>query len=433
MARTKTLLLTAALASLLAAGPASATIHLSFGLYTSNKPTTMVRQFRPVLDILEARASETLGTPVEIRIQVAKDYEQGIEHLASGKVDFSRFGPASYIEAKRANSGLRILAMERVRGDKVFYGIIAVAKDSPISSVQQLRGKSFAFGNDQSTIGRFLSQLYLRNHGIYSADLSRFEYLGRHDTVGTAVGAGHFDAGALNEATYSKLVAKGVPIRELARFPNVTKPWIAREGLPQRLFDALRHALLTTEDEIVTATLKADGFVPGEDSDFADIRAAIEMNDKFFETPAVVASDDPAREEDGSIESAPETAAVEPGTDWPDADIDVPGIREIPDGTGWAEADVDVGGRSATSMASDAAPAGTPASAPGQAPDPAAAGNAVAAPEGGVAPDEAKAPVTDGVAESEPPPADDAVRVPDGVSAAVTEPVTGSDTAVRVQ
>ena len=90
---------------------------------------------------------------------------------------------------KRANSGLRILAMERVGGDKVFYGIIAVAKDSPIDSVAQLRGRSFAFGNDQSTIGRYLSQQFLRSHGIYASDLSRFDYLERHDKVGTAVGA----------------------------------------------------------------------------------------------------------------------------------------------------------------------------------------------------------------------------------------------------
>jgi phosphonate transport system substrate-binding protein len=216
-------------------------------------------------------------------MQVAKDYSQGIEHLASGKVDFSRFGPASYIEAKKANSGLRILAMERVNGDKVFYGIIAVAKDNPIASVNELRGKSFAFGNDQSTIGRYLSQQFLRNNGIFSTDLSRYEYLGRHDAVGTAVGAHHFEAGALNESTFTKLVSKGVAIRELARFPNVTKPWIAREGLPPALFEAVRQALLNLSDPVLHKTLKVDGFVSGDDADYEDIRTAIEKNNLFFE------------------------------------------------------------------------------------------------------------------------------------------------------
>ena len=61
--------------------------------------------------------------------------------------------------------------------------------------------------------------------------------------LGTAVGAGLFDAGALNESTFNKLVKKGVPIRELARFTNVTKPWIARAGLSDRIFNALQETL----------------------------------------------------------------------------------------------------------------------------------------------------------------------------------------------
>ena len=65
-----------------------AAIDLNFGLYTSNKPTSMVRKFRPILDAIEDRISERLGESVQIRMQVAKDYNKGIEHLASGKVDF---------------------------------------------------------------------------------------------------------------------------------------------------------------------------------------------------------------------------------------------------------------------------------------------------------------------------------------------------------
>jgi phosphonate transport system substrate-binding protein len=263
-------------------GVAHGDVELSFGVYTSNKPTAMVRKFRPVLDALEERLAEELGEPVKVRIQVAKDYSQGIEHLASGKVDFSRFGPASYVEAKQTNPELRILAMERENGEKVFYGIICVTEDSSIHSVQDLKNKSFAFGSEKSTIGRYLSQLYLREHGVFATDLTRYDYLGRHDKVGGAVGAGDYDAGALNESTFKKLTAKGTPIRELARFPNVTKPWIARAGLPDRLFQALQNALLKIDDSKALAALKKDGFVLGDDQDFDQIRAAIDGNAAFF-------------------------------------------------------------------------------------------------------------------------------------------------------
>ncbi len=77
---------------------------------------------------------------------------------------------------------------------------------------------------------------------------------------------------------------KGVPIRELARFPNVTKPWVARAGLPVELEQALRIALLNLKDRQALKALKADGMLAGSDADYETIRQSIKENDRFFET-----------------------------------------------------------------------------------------------------------------------------------------------------
>ena len=269
----------------LAAGifPARADVDLKFGVYVSDKPTEMVRKFRPVLDALEASMSGELGEPVHIKMHVAGDYEAGIEDLVTGAVDFARFGPASYVLAKERNPELRILSVESEKGTKVFYGIICVAEESPISAVEDLRGKSFAFGDSRSTIGRYLSQDLLIRHGITAKDLAVYDYLGRHDKVGTAVARKQFDAGTLKEGTFKKLVAKGVPIRAIASFPNVTKPWIARGGLAPKVFAALRAALLRMRDPAALKALKKDGFLEGSDDDYAVIREAMASNARFFE------------------------------------------------------------------------------------------------------------------------------------------------------
>ncbi len=269
----------------LAAGipPARADVDLKFGVYVSDKPTEMVRKFRPVLDALEIAMSGELGEAVHIKMRVAGDYEAGIDDLVTGAVDFARFGPASYVLAKERNPELRILSVESEKGTKVFYGIICVAKESPIRAVEDLHGKSFAFGNSRSTIGRYLSQLFLFRHGIGAKDLSAYGYLERHDKVGTAVARNQFDAGALKEGTFKKLVAKGLPIRAIASFPNVTKPWIARGGLAPKVFDALRAALLRMRDPAALKALKKDGFLEGGDDDYAVIRKAMASNALFFE------------------------------------------------------------------------------------------------------------------------------------------------------
>ena len=286
--RRPVLALAAAVLSGALAGPLQANespLRLNFGVYSSNKPSAMVRVFKPALKELERRMGERLEREVDIRMQIARDYERGITDLTEGRVDFSRFGPASYIEARRANPDLSILAMENEKSSRVFYGIIAVAADSDIRSVDDLRGRSFAFGDEGSTIGRFLSQRYLEQHGIRAGNLSRYEYLGRHDKVGTAVAAGDFDAGALNEKTFKKLLEAGENLRELVRFPNVTKPWIARSGLDAEVFGALQASLLEIEDADALAGLKIDGFLSGSDADYNDIRLAIEDNATFFSDP----------------------------------------------------------------------------------------------------------------------------------------------------
>ena len=274
----QTCVLLVVVAPFLGAIPAQAKVMLSFGVYASDKPSAMVRQFRPILNVVEMRMTEMLGEPVEIRLQVSKTYEQGIADLVNGKVDFARLGPASYIEAKQAEPEVTILAVESNDGTKIFNGVIGVASESPIMTVDELHGKSFAFGDRRSTIGRYLSQLYLLRGGVQASDLSHYEYLGRHDKVGYAVASGQFDAGALKENTFNELVANGVPLRAIGRFPNVTKPWIAGSGLAGNLREALRNVLLQIKDG--EARLKI-GFLDGNDRDYTFVREAI-LNNHLF-------------------------------------------------------------------------------------------------------------------------------------------------------
>ena len=258
-------------------------IELSFGVYSSDKPTEMIKQFRPTLDVLEAIVSEKLGKTLDIRMEVAATYETGINNLVDGKVDLSQLGPASYITAKKRNEGLSIVAIESKGGTKQFSGVFCVAEASPIQSVSDLKGKTFAFGSELSTIGRYLSQEYLMDNGVKASDLGRYEYLGRHDKVGAAVALRAYDAGVLKEGTFKKLVAGGTEIREIARFPNVTKPWVARVGLDESLQEVLRAALVQMEDSEALEALRVDGFLEGEDADYAPIRTSMDRNDAFFQ------------------------------------------------------------------------------------------------------------------------------------------------------
>jgi phosphonate transport system substrate-binding protein len=270
------------LISYIVSGFASAEVGLNFGVYASDKPTTMVKKFKPILNDLEQAMSRELDEPVSIRMQVSSSYENGIQAIASGKVDFARLGPASYVEALTMDPAIRLLAMESKNGSKRFNGVICASGASQVQSVNELKGKRFAFGDERSTIGRYLSQQYLLQHGVTAADLDSYEYLGRHDRVGYAVAAGEFDAGALKESTFNKLLKKGVVLRPIATFQNVTKPWVAKSGMSGRVFSALRRALFEYKDPEGLKALGKDGFVAGSEEDFSPIVTAVRNNPEFF-------------------------------------------------------------------------------------------------------------------------------------------------------
>ncbi len=253
---------------------------LVFAIYTADKASSTVKEFAPVIAWLEEDISKRLGETIKIRMQVSDQYLKAIGDLVEGRADFSRLGPASYIKAFEDNPELDLLAMESKNGERFLKGIFAVHKDSQIDSLKEVKGRSFAFGDPLSTIGRYLCQAELLKVGISDKDLSYYEFLGRHDTVGMAVAAKDFDVGALKSSSFRKLMESGEPLRKLADFDSVTKPWVSHPDLDPEVRDALRAAMLEITDEDAEK-IGLDGFLKAKDEYYEPIRRSMAESEGF--------------------------------------------------------------------------------------------------------------------------------------------------------
>ena len=249
-------------------------VDLTFGLYLTDKATTMFAKFKPAVDYLEKDLAIRLHRQVKIKLKLSKTYDAAITALVQGKVDFVRFGPASYIIAKSRNKKIQLLAMELRGGKKRFNGVFVVAKDSPIQTLEQIKNKRFAFGDRNSTIGRYLAQDLLLKNGINARALGGFSFLGRHDRVAKAVELGDYDVGSVKSSTFKKLNRSG-KLRALATFENVTKPWIARSGLDAEVMKALSASLQGVREKSVLKALKVSGLQAARDEDYGFVRAAM--------------------------------------------------------------------------------------------------------------------------------------------------------------
>lgn len=255
--------------------PAHAKITLTLGLYPEEKPQNMIQAFRPSLNAVEDAMEAQLGEEVEIRIQMSSDYVTALNALVKGEVDFARLGPASYVMGKTDQPALEPLAMENSHGSVSFEGMIVVRDDSNLFTISDLKGGSFAFVSERSTLGRFFAQAYLAKAGIKAADLRNYDYVGDHEAVGLAVSSGRFDAGAMNRRIFDKLVNRGVRLRPIASFENVTRTWVARAGLPAKTKQSLRDALLGLDDPELLKVLGFDGFLPADEAYFDATRRVI--------------------------------------------------------------------------------------------------------------------------------------------------------------
>ena len=291
-------------------------VHITFGVYSYQRPADVYRSFSPVIDRLEGMVAKELAQPVRIHLRVHRTYEECLQAFVDGDIDFVRFGPSSYVLAKQRNPAIQLLAADQEDGKKVCLGVIAVARDSKIRSLADLKGTRFAFGDDQSTIGRYLSQAQLVKAGIRAADLTKFRYLGRHDIVFKAVELGDYDAGALHIDIFEQLNREHQRLRVIHTFENVGKPWLARADLPADQVRALRQSLLRLQDADALKALKISGCMAATDCDYEPVREAMQLSPLFLGEPAAPAGEPAAPPVPAApaVEQAPGTApgAVSP-------------------------------------------------------------------------------------------------------------------------
>lgn len=251
----------------------AATQRLVLGVYAHVRSTEILQKLGPPHRSLEqALDAEGVG---QGRDQDPSDLGARVGALADGSVDFSRLGPISYALVKQKNPGIRLLAIESNQGSKRFNGVISVPERSPIRSVEDLRGKSVAFGDPYSTAGRFLAQAGVLEAGVGASDLQGYAHLGRHDRVAYAVAAGNYDAGALRGG-----VIDGIAVPQKARvigcFEVPHKVWVVREGIDEALFLALQQTSLALGGDESLVPLQIKDFAPTDDGAYDGVRKSLQ-------------------------------------------------------------------------------------------------------------------------------------------------------------
>jgi phosphonate transport system substrate-binding protein len=260
-----------AFAGLLALAAADNPPVLRAALLPDENASTLIKNNAGLKAYLEA------ATGKEIELVVTTDYSSMIEAMRRGRIELAYFGPLSYVLAK-GKADIEAFAVQVAKGKPTYQGVIIANAAAGIATLADIRGKTFAYGDQASTSSHLIPKMILKKEAGLAAGRDYSEqFVGAHDAVALAVQNGRAQAGGLSRPIFESLVQRGIiraadvkVIAYSADYPNY--PWTMQSNLDPALKGKIRAAFLALRDPAVLKNLKADGFAAATDADYDVIR-----------------------------------------------------------------------------------------------------------------------------------------------------------------
>lgn len=249
--------------SLFFALTATAAEPLSLWVHPYLPATELIKRFSPLADYLSKKCGQA------IVVKVSESYKAHIERVGEESMDLAYLGPASFVKIIDTYGEKTLLARLEVNGSPIYHGMIVTRDDSSINTLDDLKGRIFAFGDPNSTMSHLVPLHMLLNAGITVESFKKTAFLGSHNDVALGVLGGYYDAGGLKEGVYYNYRERGLKL--LATSPPVSEHlFVAGKHLPQSTIDILRQSMFELKEAQALTSIKnsVTGLVPVKNEDY---------------------------------------------------------------------------------------------------------------------------------------------------------------------
>lgn len=254
------------------------------------------------LECFRAKVEAELGVPT--KLFTPADYDGVIQGLLGGTLDFGWLGASAYAKVYLTNPEAVdvMLTKQNTDGTTGYYSIGFAKVDSGIKSMEDAKGKTFAFADPNSTSGYLVPGAELtEKYGKLEDYFAEVKMSGGHEQSIVGVANGEFDAGVAwadglgnwedgyNSGAFRKAADSGLvdmtTITEIWRSKLIPEgPMVVRRTLPQDAKDkmlALLDTMWETDPECAYAVAagEAKDFVPVTHDDYLGILAARKLQE----------------------------------------------------------------------------------------------------------------------------------------------------------
>lgn len=254
-------------------GQSARTLRLS--MIPTTDPGKALRENQLLVSYLEKE------TGAKVDLNIPTNYAAVVEAISNNQVDIAYLGGFTYVQASQRAGVVPLVQRER---DQNFHSLFITQPDSGINSLADLKGRTFAFGDVNSTSGHLMPEYFMREAKVDADVIAKAIYTGGHDATALAVANKKVAAGAMDEAVYESMVKAGKLKSEQLKVFYKTPPyfdyvWVARKGLDAQLSDAFSNAFLKlnpndASQKAILDLLSATKYVKADDASYNKLRQA---------------------------------------------------------------------------------------------------------------------------------------------------------------
>lgn len=237
-------------------------------------------------ECFRVKMEEALGVPV--KLFTPADYDGVIQGMLGGTIDYAWLGASSYAKIFLTDPEAVDVALtkQNLDGSTGYYSFGFARKDSGLTSIEDAKGKVFAFGDPNSTSGYLVPGAELQEKlGKLDEYFGEVKFSGGHEQTIVGVANGDFAAGvswadglgnwedgynsgAFRRASDAGLVDMNdlVQIWQSKLIPE--GPMVLRRALPQDVKDKVTQI---TADLWETDATCAYGVAAGDAKDFVPV------------------------------------------------------------------------------------------------------------------------------------------------------------------
>jgi phosphonate transport system substrate-binding protein len=248
---------------------------LVLGVFPRFNATETTKRYAPLANHLQER----LGRKI---VLVTPGHFQSFWHgVEERRYDIVQYNQYHYIRSAKA---YQVIAHNKEFGKSTMAGALYVRKDSGITSLAQLRGRTVMFGGGEDAMIAYIAPVYL----MLQAGLKKDDFKSQFAVtpINSVIGVFHRQADAAG--TGDNVPAQPV-IRNAINMDELTPlavseqllhlPWAVKRPMPAQLREAIRSSLVELEDsDAGRSVLKAallTGIGKAEDKDYEPHRKMV--------------------------------------------------------------------------------------------------------------------------------------------------------------